>query len=231
MHDRYMVEIGDHHDPSDPRLSIPSESVNRNIDTLKREETKKYFIKMPNGDRSTTLEMTVMLLDTIRHIDHTVGSVTYIQSFTGRDIVKAISAVFEISSDEAAKFSGTLGIFSMMGNTLHDSKQAHVIANSQTIYQMKCLETPTILNSFCDWTEKVDQNSMRLINRLTNIMNTIETDATDRYGTVRRERAINHLDFPMFEEAICELQGVHLIQMNDSTKIVSPFKIYLSYFQ
>ena len=232
MHDRYMAEIGDHHDPSDPRLSIPLEASNRDIDIFKRDETKQYFIKLPNGDKSTTLEMTVMLLDTIRHVDHTIGSTTYKHSFTSRDIVKAITAVFEISSDEASKFSGILllsGIFSMMGNTLHETKQTRVVANSgQTIYRMKCLETPSILNSFCDWTEKVDQNYMRLVNRLTNIMNTIQIDATDRHGPMRRERAIKHGDFPMFEEAICELQGVNLTQMNDSTKIVSPLKISIT---
>ena len=222
MHDRYMAEIGDHHDPSDPRLSVPLKVVVKDVDTVARDKSMQYFIKLPSGDRSSILEMTVMLIDIIRHVDNTVGSITYKHTFTGRDLLKAISGVFEISSDEASKFSGKLlsiGIFSVMGNALHENKEAQV--NSHAVYRMKCLEKPCLLNSFCDWNENIDQNYMRLINRLTNIFNSIQMDATDRYGTMRRERAIKHHDFHMFEEAICELQGVHLSQMNDSTKIVS----------
>lgn len=221
MHDRYMAEIGNHHDPSDPRLSVPSKVVNGNKDVFKRDEAKEFLIKLPSEDRSTVLEMTVMLLDILRHVDHSVGSTNYKHSFTGRELIKAICAVFEIPSDEATKFCGSLlsiGIFALMGNASHESKAVEI--SSQAVYRMKCLETPYILNSFRDWTEKVDQNYMRLIMRLTNIMNAIQMDATDRYGTMRRERAIKHANFPMFEEAICEIQGVHLTQMNDSTKIV-----------
>jgi hypothetical protein len=116
----------------------------------------------------------------------------------------------------------------MMGNSLQENKHAHVTVKSQAFYRMKCLETPFILNSFCDWTEKVDPNYMRLIDRLTSIMNTILLDAADKFGTMRRERVIKHPDFPMFEEAICEIQGVSLIQMNDSTKIVSTLNLFTS---
>jgi glutaredoxin len=228
MHDRYMAEIGNHHDPSDPRLSIPAKVAIGNKDTFIRDESKQNFIKLPSEDQSSVLEMTVMLLDILRHVDHNVGSTTYKHSFTGRELIKAICAVFEISKDEASKFCNKLlsiGIFALMGNASNENKTADI--SSQAVYRMKCLETPNILNSFCDWTEKVDQNYMRLITRLTNIMNTIQIDATDRYGTIRRERAIKHSSFPMFEEAICEIQGVHLTQMNDSTKIVRTTNFFL----
>jgi glutaredoxin len=105
LHDRYMAEIGNHHDPSDPRLSVPLELAKQDIDIFQRDEMNQYFIKLPSGDRSTTLEITVMLLDIIRHVDHTVGSRTYKRSFAGLDVVNAISAVFEIPSDEALEFS------------------------------------------------------------------------------------------------------------------------------
>jgi hypothetical protein len=62
LHDRYMAEIGNHHDPSDPRLSVPLELAKQDIDIFQRDEMKQYFIKLPSGDRSTTLEITVMLL-------------------------------------------------------------------------------------------------------------------------------------------------------------------------
>ena len=228
MHDRYMAEIGNHHDPSDPRLSIPSKVANTNNDTFKRDEAFQYCITLPSEDRSTVLEMTVMLLDILRHVDHIVESTTYKQSFTGRDLIKAIRAVFEISSDEASKFCRyllSIDIFASMGNALYENKELEI--NSQAVYRMKCLETPYVLNSFCDWTEKVDQNYMRLITRLTNIMNTIQMDATDKNGTMRRERAIKHTSFPMFEEAICEIQGVHLTQMNNSTRSVRTTNILL----
>ena len=234
IHDRYMVEIGNHHDPADPRLAVPLKIVHRDTDAFCRDETKQYFIKLPSGDASSILEMTVMLLDIIRHVDHTAGSTIYKQSFTGRDVIKAISAVFEIPIDEASIFSGhllSLGIFSLMGIVSNERNDIDKAVNSQAIYRMQCLETPSILNSFCVWTEKVDQNYMRLINRLTNMMNTIQMDATDRGGTMRRERAIKHPDFPMFEEDICEIQGVHMTQMNDFTKIVSTTKLHCVPFQ
>ena len=62
---------------------------------------------------------------------------------------------------------------------------------------------------------------MRMLNQLVHMMQVIEATVIDETGAMNRKKAQSLPLYSVFEEALCELQGVNLNGMADRTKIVS----------
>jgi hypothetical protein len=56
-------------------------------------------------------------------------------------------------------------------------------------------------------------------------MDQIEAETLDDFGMVDLEKARKHKLYSVFEEAVCELRGIDLSKMDDTTKIVSTITI------
>ena len=226
VYERYMAEIGNFHDPTDKRLSIPLD-VPPILDEppLPRDPNLEYCIEIP-GDESTYLEMTQMFLDLIKHQEHIIGATTYRKSFFGQKVIEVLEGALEINEKKALKIASQLlsiGLFHMM-----DSPTSTGISfDTEALYRLQCYHTPSILNSFRTWTESVDSNPLRLIHHLIMKFNEIEIDATDARGILHPSKAKKSNQYTEFEEGICELQGVNLSRMNDRMKIVST---YMSFY-
>jgi hypothetical protein len=219
VYDRYMAEIGNFHDPLDKRLALPERLLTMGEPSLPRDPVAEFCITIP-GDTSTVLEMTQMFADLVKHEDNSVGSVTYKQSFQGFKAIKVIRGTFEISEKEAFKLATHLlsvGIFVSLNGP------SGITFDFDSFYRLQCYQTPWILNSYRVWTEKTDDDGLRLVSHLMEKMNEIEVACTDKRGYLHLNRARRMPEYWEFEEAICELQGVVLSKMNHTTKLVSFF--------
>ena len=215
-HERYMLEIGNFHDPHDKRLALPENAPILEEPCLPRDPDAEFCITIP-GDVSTVLEMTQMFVDLIKHEDNTVGSVTYKQSFGGTKLIKVLRGTFEIPEKEAFKLASSLlsaGIFVSL------SGSSGISFDVESFYRLQCYQTPGILNSYRIWTESTDEDGLRLVNHLIGKLSEIEEASTDKRGYLHLNRARRMPEYWEFEEAICELQGVILTKMSHTTKLV-----------
>lgn len=228
VYERYMAEIGKQHDPVDKRFAVP-DAMHPAVAVVvvaeeprpPRVESEEYCVRLPGSDQSTVMEMTEMLKDLIKHGDNPVGATTtYKRSFYGRQVIKAVRGVFDLSDKGGVVFAEqllNLGIF-------HSLETAGVSNNktldSNALYRLQCNDTPDILNSYRVWTEHTDSDSMRLLDRLISMLQEIELAVTDERRVKNLKKALTLPGFPAFEEAVCELQGVDLKGMNDAKKLV-----------
>jgi len=90
-------------------------------------------------------------------------------------------------------------------------------------FRLTCHQQPNVLNSYRVWgtEERVDTNVLGIAGRLQKNLSSILADVTDIDSKVDYKKAGLHKDFPQFEEATCELQGVDYRTMDDKTKVVS----------
>jgi glutaredoxin len=216
--ERFMVEIGQHHDPMDERLAIPTGTP---VETAlyPRNPFEVACIRLPHNDMSTVVEMTEMLKDLIRHNgDHEAGGISYRKSFLGHEVISVLCGVFVIPSKEAFKLAQEL----LTCNIFHSLQEecASATFNSKLLYRLQCHHSPDILNSYRIWTERIDPDSLRLLKGLVDKMHAVEMALTDMTGKRKLMKAAKLSEFISFEEAVCELQGVSLLTMDDATKLV-----------
>ena len=67
---------------------------------------------------------------------------------------------------------------------------------------------------------------MALLKRLKKQLNAILKDHTDENGKIDYMAASTHRDFPVFEEAVCELQGVDYENMSHHLKLAFSINLY-----
>jgi hypothetical protein len=147
------------------------------------------------------------------------GLVTYKNCFSGQDAVSALMKRFNVTKEEAIHFGRQLQEeHRILADAEHKSR---VFDESARCLRLQCYDTPNVLNSYRVWTEPVDTDCIRLVNALRKIMDQIENDVMDDGGLVDLKAAAEHEIYPTFEEAVCELQGINLSKMDDTTKIVS----------
>lgn len=94
------------------------------------------------------------------------------------------------------------------------------------LFRLQPYHTPRIINSFRLWTDRVDPNAMSLITRLSKLTGKVESDCSDADGNVNYAAAANDENYWIFEEAVCELQGVDFASMVDKTKLDFGMNLY-----
>ena len=219
VYERYMAEIGNFHDPTNKRLSMPLDAKPiLDKAPLPRDPKMEYCIKLP-GDKSTVLEMTQMFLDLIKFEETNIDSTTYHKSFFGGTVIKILAATFEINEKKAHEIASQLLSIGLYV-AINSPPSSGISFDSDALYRLQCHNSPSILNSFRLWTERVDSNPLCLIHHLIMKFNDIEINATDSQGILHPSRVKKSNEYTEFEERMCELQGVNMSQMNDRMKIV-----------
>jgi hypothetical protein len=188
-----------------------------------RVESQEHCVTLPGECNSTVLEVTEMLKDLIKqNVSNTVGAITYKRSFFGHQVIEVFRGVFEVSEKGAFVLAQQilhLGIFHALLQQAGRSSTPTTF-ESNALYRLQCHDTPDILNSYRFWTERTDTDSMRLMNRLLTMLQEIEMKVTDEVGNTNFKKAVSLAEFAVFEEAVCELQGVDMNGMDDVTKLV-----------
>jgi glutaredoxin len=215
--ERYKEEIEAMADPYNARFDIPDYlPVVAEASPVRGEA--EYSVLLPNGKRVTVLEITETLKNILPLDTRMCNRTEYKNSFTGKQAVRSIMAHFKICVDQAVIFAARL----KDSRVIHHVTEKQAFENSdQYFYRLQYHHTPEVLNSYRVWTEQADPNSMRLVGRLTKLLNTIEASMTDTKGQVDYKRAYSSSLYPAFEEAACELQSVDLAVMDKDTLTVS----------
>jgi glutaredoxin len=219
-YDRYQAEIANFADPADKRFAVPDCDPVQPEPGPPRVREEEYSVILPDGKTTTVLQVTKTLKKLFIIDDHQSGMTVYKNSFTGEQAVKALTTHYGIPESAAVYFGQEL------------QEQHHILVDvlgrenvkfdntSTGFFRLQCSQTPDVLNSFRVWTERVDPDPMRLICRLKKMLEKIEIDVMDDDGKVDFRSAQVHKLYSIFEEAVCELQGVKLYKMNDNTKTV-----------
>ena len=216
-YERYMAEIGKHFDPSNPRLALPTaeDAVVPEVNPVKRGD--QLSVELPTGKRVTVVEATEMLKAILPSRDNLQRMTRYKKAFTGKEAVTMLSAQLGVPKEKIIAF----GVRLQDQNLLHSIVDGLIFDDSDDLFRLQCFATPDVINSYRIWTENVDQDAMSLVNRLSNLMNKIENDETNGDGSIDYEKTVKSPLYPIFEDAVCELQAVDIQCMDDKTKTVS----------
>jgi glutaredoxin len=238
----YEREVGKYDDPTDPRLQPSTDAP---VVEKPPPTRQPYVIQVPQSKKGrdnntaaptttspkkqnkalSVLEMTELLKRALprRSLKHKVT--VYKKSFTGRDLIDALVKEFDITRIEAVKFGKYIqNEHQIVHHVVKDHKK--VDDTKDLFFRLHCDQTPAVLNSYCVWTERVDPDAMGLLKRLKKQLNTILGDHTDSDGKVNYLEASKHKDFPAFEEASCELQGVDVEAMSSDMKLAFSINLY-----
>jgi glutaredoxin len=216
--DRFYAEVGKYPDPKDNRFSIPDYPPIIPEPSPPRVEK----IILPDRSETTVFHLTEMLKNMFPPEDVTQGVKTHKRSFREGDAIEKLQQKFAITAAEAANFC----------DILLEKKIIHRLCTSggSCIYRLQCWHLPLILNSYRVWTERVDTNSLRMLRQLSKLGVSVERSAADNQGSINLQEVSKSSLYAEFEEALCELQGVDLKDMDNSTKIVSALTQFLTLF-
>lgn len=217
---RYQRDIEAHPDPVNPRFSLPdTTAADKNKDgALSSCADREKMVKLPNGTKSTVLDVveTLKKILPIRNLNYRMT--VYRNCFTGAEAVKVFQEHYDASLKEAIEFGKHLQELEM----LHHVKDDHVFSDTPDLYfRLHCHQTSTVLNTYRVWNEPSTLGPMQLCMCLRELLTQIEFAMTDENGLMDYENAHKCPLFPVFEEAVCELQKVDLKSMDDKMKTVS----------
>mmetsp|Transcript_14418 Transcript_14418/g.27025 ORF Transcript_14418/g.27025 Transcript_14418/m.27025 type:complete len:514 (+) Transcript_14418:120-1661(+) len=227
-HEVYESLVAAASDPTDPRLQP---STDPPIVSLPPPPREMKVISIPSGKEGhpnqkmmSVLEMTELLKTIIPRKDLRYNLTSYRKSFRGSDFVDGLMKHFQIKREEAVDFAGKL---QKDHQILHHVCKDHDFKDTRSLYfRLQCDQTPLVLNSYRIWTERVDPDAMSLLRRLKKQLGKILKTHTDADGKVNYKEAANHVDFPAFEEAVCELQAVDFENMEYNLKLAFSINLY-----
>jgi glutaredoxin len=224
---RYVDEVGQHHDPVDKRLMLPTTPPPRYSTRLLRSKVEEYCIQIPGEDTTTVVEMTEMLKDLIpQNKEREVDGIIYRRSFMGFQVTKTLQAVFNTSRNETELLAQQLVVQGVLHSI--DGDPSTTLFDEKHVYRLYCHNTPDILNSYREWTETTYTESVRLLDGLWDMLQTVETSVMDDEGLIDLQKVSKHPQFPLFEEAVCELQRVNLGDLDDKSMLVRLWFCFMS---
>jgi glutaredoxin len=218
--DRYKHEIEAQPDPDDSRLAVPTTPPVAEKPPPPRDEEKS--IQLPDGSMASVLEVMVKLEAILPMADLKHNLKIYTKAFNGVDSVNAIARAYDSSSQDALAFGKRLND----ANIIHHVTDGHRYGKNLYYYRLHCHQRPDVLNSYRVWTERVDEDSMALVSRLKKLLGKIESAVTDKQGRVDYKSARKNENWHVFEEAVCELQGVDMGKMDENTKLAFGINVY-----
>ena len=223
--EKYEKEIVSHSDPTDPRLQIPTEPPVVPREALPRDASDQIKLPGTPGSNISILELVEKRLKPVLQGERKKTFFkAHSHSFTGAEGVAALSAAFQIDKEEDAMSFGNLLMKRKIIVPVNSSSVTHEFNNStKHLFRLQCYDTPYILNSYRIWDTQADNTDpMGVLNRLKKLLGIIESSVTnEKEGLVNYKQAIVNEKFPEFEEAVCELQGIDMSQLDDKTLLVS----------
>jgi len=219
----YENKIVSKPDSTDPRLAVPTTPPVVEQPEPPRDEMNTA-VKLPDGTLTSVLDLTTRLGNTLPRKDLPWNLTVYKNCFTGKEAVNALTTwEFVNSRDEAVEYGNYLLEKQILDHVLGE----HEFKDKKNLYfRLSCYQDPNILNSFRVWTERVDPNAMGLLKRLKGLMGKIESAVTDKNGDIDYIAARDNDNYKIFEEAVCELQGVKLDEMDEKTRLAFGINVY-----
>lgn len=218
----YKNEIASQPDPEDPRLAVPTTPPVQEKPAPPRDHEKS--VDLPDGTKGTVLEVVTKLQQILPQEDLKFNITLYKKCFRGSDGVAALKKGFNIATDrEAVAFGKSL----VRSQILHHVVDDHDFANDSSLFfRLHCYQEPLVLNSFRVWTERVDKDGVSLMKRLKKLLGKVESAVTNSEGLVDYKNAHKHELYPVFEEAVCELQRVDMGAFDEDTKLAFGINLY-----
>jgi glutaredoxin len=224
----YKSLVASGNDPQDPRLA-PSKLPP--ISPIPVPPRDKEVIAIPfcsptehAPSHLSVFEVTELLKRIIQRRDMNYNLTTYKKAFRGSEFVDALEDHFLISREEAVVFSEHLH---KDHNIFHHVVEEHNFADTRSLYfRLHCDQTPEILNSYRVWTERVNPDPISLLRHLKKQLAKILKEHINSEGKVNYKKASHHKDFPAFEEAVCELQGIKYGEMDHDAKLAFSINLY-----
>eukprot|EP00568_Trieres_chinensis_P004154 CAMPEP_0183294828 /NCGR_PEP_ID=MMETSP0160_2-20130417/2999_1 /TAXON_ID=2839 ORGANISM="Odontella Sinensis, Strain Grunow 1884" /NCGR_SAMPLE_ID=MMETSP0160_2 /ASSEMBLY_ACC=CAM_ASM_000250 /LENGTH=521 /DNA_ID=CAMNT_0025456199 /DNA_START=96 /DNA_END=1661 /DNA_ORIENTATION=+ len=222
--ERYQKEIESEPDPDDERLAVPSTPpVEETPPPPRNEEEDAVEIPGSDGKKVSVLELTKQLMKILPRSEVSHNGKQHKNAFKGSDGIDAFMKEYGIETrEEAINF----------GRMLQKKQMLHHVSNRQDFdddkhsYRLQPFQKSTVLNSFRVWTERVEEDYMGLVVRLKKLIGKVESNATDDNGNVDYLSAADDPNYYVFEEAVCELQGVKLGSMDEPTKVAFGINVY-----
>jgi hypothetical protein len=158
---------------------------------------------------------------------------TYRHSFRGKDAVIALVQHYPyLSESQAIGYGKILQRLLILDHVVG----AHEFDNTGMFFRLTCDQTPHVLNSYrTNGTEQallVPNSVMGLLNRLTNMLgNILSAHTMDNFknnggNKVDYKAARSHVNFCIFEEAVCELHKVPYNRLPYETKLAFSINLY-----
>lgn len=220
--ERYKKDIEAMSDPTDPRLQPSTKDpVKESIAPPRGEED---VLQIPRTEDSVTvLEMVKRLLQTVPFSDLTYRLKTYKKSIKGHSFLNFIMKEFNLTKEESLQF----GLYLSEKKLVTHVTGNHVFEDRDDLfYRLQPHQTPSILNSYRIWTDRVDPNSLAVLSRISKKLQKVFDRATDTDGNVNLSSALLDLEYPTFEEEACELQGISMDEMDLNTKTAFVINLY-----
>lgn len=227
---RYEQEIKSQPDPSDPRLQPSTKEPVVEVAAPPRNDDDK--IVLPKSEKSiSVLEMTNMLTSKVPISNLVYRGKTYKHSITGHDFSTFLMKEFDLTKEEAGKFGLYLNKRKIISHVTND----HEFSDRKNLYfRLQPHHTPSVLNTYRVWTDRVDTNPLNVVSRLSKQLGKIFDRAIESDGNVNLSTASQDPDYKIFEEAICELQGISMEEMDRNTKtafLINVYNLMIKYAQ
>ena len=217
----YMDEVGSKADPTDERLRKSTEPPVQQKDPLPRDEADN--IEVPDGTTLTVMELTEKLKKILSGKDKVTPCRVHKNSFTGSEGVAALAQEFDVKEKDAVVFGGIL----LEREIIQPVAGHQDFGNSKIdLFRLQCYHTPNILNSYRVWDTRVDSDAVGVLTRLKKLLGKVESAVTNKEGLVDYKKARETEHWPIFEEAVCELQGIDIAEMDFKTRMAFGINLY-----
>ena len=214
--EHYQEEFGSKPDPTDPRLQESTEPPVEPQKPPPRDESDK--IQLPDGTYASVLDITEKLKEILPHKDLKYQMKIYKKCFTGQDACKALQKEYNITEEKAVAFGKRLNENHILFHVFHDQEFRNT---TDYFYRLQCFQKPDVLNSYRLWKSTVDPDAVGLSIRLKKLLGKVESAVTNEKGEADYKNAHKNENYPVFEEAVCELQAVNLARMDRNALLVS----------
>ena len=252
----YDTQVSQYDDPTDPRLQpstdppvvekpppkrepfivrIPQKAGKKNKGRRGVDDTDEDTSSSSSSSSSkqkkdekfmTVLNMTELLKRTLPRRDLKYWTTLYKMSFTGKELIDVLVHEFDLSRSDAVTYGQYLQKEHRLIHHVVNGSPKLVDDRKDLFFRLQSDQTPNVLNSYRIWTERVDEDSMGLLKRLKKQLSKILDENTDSNGKVDYISASKHKDFPAFEEASCEIQGVNMETMSSDMKLAFSINLY-----
>ena len=222
--EHYETQVAAQPEPKHPRLQ-PSTEPPVAVSAPPPRPTKDQ-IRLPDGTSASVVSVMEQLKAILPCTAKSSKRKICKQSFSGAEAVAAFRKEYRVDEREAVRF----GEYLRQSLLLH-SVLDHVTdfdASEKSLYRLQCYHTPAILNSYRVWTTVVDPDYMAVLQRLKCALDQVERNVMHpqtkevNYASVKTDPG-----FPIFEEAVCELQRFDISKLDAKTMLV---RVWLDWF-
>jgi len=187
----YKSEIECMPDPTNKRLDpppAPSEKPQgngHNESTTSSRGRCRATIALPDGTKTTVLDIMEKLKITLPRQELKYKKTTYLNASTGAQVVETFQHHMALSPEEAIAFAQSLMNANIFDHVRADDLKNNTFQNSdKEVYCLQCDRYPRVLNSYRFWNEQTS-NNMEIIARLDQMLHSLECDSLNEQNKAK----------------------------------------------